>query len=148
MLCDGNSGGPATAEAAGLRPPPGVGSFLLHLVLHDLSRLAPARHSPHFYFDGSKKNANRSNGDQRPTSPWGNPMTAPAWHACEIVFVPMVCCPHCGSPKPIVIRSEKGGDGSLSRKSICRSCSKRFVVVVEPPEEIIETLPNSGSRTK
>lgn len=62
-------------------------------------------------------------------------MTAPTWQDAEIVFVPRIVCPHCGAPRPITVRSDKGGDGSISRKSICRGCSQRFVVVLEPPEE-------------
>lgn len=42
------------------------------------------------------------------------------------------------------MRSDRGGDGSVSRKSVCRECSQRFLVVIEP-EERFETLPEFGS---
>lgn len=69
---------------------------------------------------------------------------ADTWKDCEIVFIPRTQCPHCQSPRPIVIRSERGGDGSTSRKCVCRSCSRRFVVVIEPTEENSATLPEFG----
>lgn len=72
-------------------------------------------------------------------------MTAPTWHNAEIVFVPAVACPHCHATRLITVRSDRGGDGSVSRKSICRRCSMRFVVVIEPAEENSEPLPEFGS---
>jgi hypothetical protein len=55
------------------------------------------------------------------------------WTACPLVFIPMPACPACGAVRPITVRSEAGGDGSVSRKSVCRKCSTRFVIVAEPP---------------
>ncbi len=55
----------------------------------------------------------------------------PSWDQVECVFVEGISCPHCGATKPITVRSEQNGDGSITRKSICRRCSRRFKVVVE-----------------
>jgi len=63
-----------------------------------------------------------------------------AWSDTPIVFVVAPHCPSCGAMRPIIVRSEQGGDGSTSRRCVCRSCSSRFVVVVEPPE----CLPDFG----
>ena len=57
-----------------------------------------------------------------------------SWDEVECVFIEAVACPHCGSTKPITVRSEQNGDGSVTRKSICRRCSRRFKVVVEISE--------------
>jgi hypothetical protein len=59
---------------------------------------------------------------------------APTWETAPLVFIPAPACPRCGEVKPIIIRSLSGGDGSTARRSICRRCGSRFVVVVEPPE--------------
>lgn len=40
-------------------------------------------------------------------------------------------CPACGHAKPIISRTEANGDGSSTRKAICRRCSQRFKVAVE-----------------
>lgn len=64
------------------------------------------------------------------------------WTDAPLIFTEAVPCPHCGTTrKPIVIRTERGGDGSRSRKQVCRVCSRRWVLVIEPPEG----LPDSGS---
>ncbi len=63
------------------------------------------------------------------------------WEDAPLVFTEMVCCPHCHTlRKPIVIRTERGGDGSRSRKQVCRVCSRRWVLVIET-----EALPENGS---
>lgn len=58
------------------------------------------------------------------------------WSAVPLVFIPVVrpTCPHCGSQRLTIVRSEKGGDGSVSRKCVCNRCSKPLLVVVEPTE--------------
>lgn len=66
-----------------------------------------------------------------------------AWSDAPLVFIEAVACPHCGAGKPITLRSVRcATDGSVARRSVCRRCSRRFVVVVEPPEP----LPDFGSR--
>lgn len=69
-------------------------------------------------------------------------MSTSTWADCPLVFVSAVACPYCRSTRPITIRSEQGGDGSVTRKSICRACSERFIAVIEPPD--VDDLPNSG----
>jgi len=59
---------------------------------------------------------------------------AESWADSPIVFVEAIVCPACGTPRPILVRSDKGGDGSTSRKCICRACSQRFVAVIELPD--------------
>lgn len=54
------------------------------------------------------------------------------WADAPIVFVVAATCPNCRAPKPIIVRSQSETDGSVSRKCICRRCSKRFVIVLEP----------------
>lgn len=58
-------------------------------------------------------------------------MTTAPWTDAPYVFVEAIACPYCGATRPITIRSESGGDGSIMRKSVCRRCSKRFRVVIE-----------------
>lgn len=58
------------------------------------------------------------------------------WTDAPYVFTTLTSCPHCGTTrKPIVIRTERGGDGSRSRKQVCRVCSRRWVLVIEEPLE-------------
>ncbi|GEM_PF-2524981 len=65
------------------------------------------------------------------------------WEDAPLVFTEMVCCPHCHTlRKPIVIRTEQGGDSSRSRKQVCRICSRRWVLVIEPPGESLPVFGN------
>jgi hypothetical protein len=58
----------------------------------------------------------------------------PAWADAPYVFVELPSCPHCGTARrPIVVRSEAGGDGSVMRKCVCRRCSGRYRLVLELP---------------
>ena len=49
------------------------------------------------------------------------------------VFVTVPHCPECRSLDIERIRSEANGDGSLTRKTMCRSCGHVFKLVVELP---------------
>lgn len=63
-------------------------------------------------------------------------MSLPTWLDCPIVFIPpppVVRCPSCAEPGPfIIVRSTTERDGSITRRSVCRHCSSRFLVVVDP----------------
>lgn len=61
------------------------------------------------------------------------------WEGQPMVFVTIPACPHCGSFKRATIRSERNGDGSRTRKTICRKCKGKYLLIAEPP------LPDSGS---
>lgn len=69
-------------------------------------------------------------------------MTAEIWTSAPTVFIqapPRARCPHCGtSEQPIIVRCQDQGDGSSLRRCICRQCSRRFKICVEP-------LPTVGS---
>jgi len=68
----------------------------------------------------------------------------PHWKDCPMQFVERIECPICGSvASPILIRSQTESDGSVSRRCICRSCSGRFLRILEPQET--EILPVFGS---
>lgn len=55
------------------------------------------------------------------------------WQSVPIVVVPRPCCPHCGDAGyPEIKRSAGGGDGSMSRKCVCRSCGGRWVLLIDP----------------
>ena len=47
------------------------------------------------------------------------------------VFVERTRCPACGSSDLQTIRSKDQGDGTVERRTQCRSCFHRFFVVVE-----------------
>lgn len=64
-------------------------------------------------------------------------MTASVWHDAPYAFYRLPCCPFCGCPDRITVRSSRESDGSTSRRTICKSCSGRYVLVLEndgPPE--------------
>lgn len=63
------------------------------------------------------------------------------WDQEPILFLTPAHCPHCLALRPIIIRTSDNGDGSKTRRCVCRECSRRFVLCVEPPE----TLPEVGS---
>jgi len=70
-------------------------------------------------------------------------MAIESWIDVPTVFIVAPSCPRCGALRPITIRSEQNGDGSVTRKAVCRRCSSRFkiVVEVEPLEETFDPLP-------
>lgn len=60
-------------------------------------------------------------------------MSDSPWANVAYVFVTAPACTSCGSTDLLTIRSEANGDGSVTRKTVCRVCSTRFKVVVELP---------------
>jgi hypothetical protein len=60
-----------------------------------------------------------------------------SWLTSPTIFLVAPACPHCRAPRPIIVRSEAGGDGSITRKCVCRRCSAKFKIVLE--------LPNPGN---
>lgn len=56
------------------------------------------------------------------------------WEAAPMVFVASPRCPHCGSECRKTIRSVANGDGSQTRRTVCLSCHRRYLLVIEPPE--------------
>lgn len=55
------------------------------------------------------------------------------WHAVPMVLIPVARCPECGQPPPhILIRTQTENDGSICRRSICKRCSTRFLVIIDP----------------
>lgn len=57
------------------------------------------------------------------------------WSQCEIVTIappPKARCPECGCDANILVRSLRGGDGSVTRYALCRRCQEPFVIVVDP----------------
>lgn len=59
---------------------------------------------------------------------------AESWTDAPCIFIEAPACPACQALRPIIVRSEANGDGSTTRKAICRRCSERFKIVVELPE--------------
>jgi hypothetical protein len=40
-------------------------------------------------------------------------------------------CPYCGGWRILAYRSSDNGDGTLTRRVQCRTCDKRFILIVE-----------------
>ncbi len=55
------------------------------------------------------------------------------WDSAPMIFTTAIHCPACCALRPISVRSSANGDGSTTRRYVCRECSRRFVVVVELP---------------
>ena len=56
------------------------------------------------------------------------------WSATPMVFVVLPVCDHCGSPKYDRVRTAGGGDGSVTKKVICRECGHPYRIILELPE--------------
>lgn len=66
-----------------------------------------------------------------------------AWNSEPMIFLPRLRCPRCGSLRtPLRIRSANGGDGSVSRKYICRDCGGRFLAVFDPQLPVLGMTEN------
>ena len=57
--------------------------------------------------------------------------TADAAEHDRYVFVERARCPRCGSLKLKTTRTERHGDESVTRHTVCRECGAKFYVVVE-----------------
>lgn len=57
-----------------------------------------------------------------------------SWADADLVFVTAIHCPRCLTTKPVIVRTVTENDHSVTRRYVCRRCSKRFIVVIEPPE--------------
>jgi hypothetical protein len=55
----------------------------------------------------------------------------PDWSDTPTITIFAPQCPHCAALRPIIVRSEANGDGTVTRKATCRTCSKRFKIIVE-----------------
>lgn len=61
------------------------------------------------------------------------------WASTPIITIYAATCPHCKAQEHYDRdRTDDNGDGSRTKKAICRTCGKRFRIVIEP-------LPVSGS---
>jgi hypothetical protein len=56
------------------------------------------------------------------------------WADMPVVFIVLPSCPVCGSISHETIRSEPNGDGTTTRKAVCRDCDSPFKISVELPE--------------
>jgi hypothetical protein len=69
-----------------------------------------------------------------PTQP--KPIAEPSrihWADVPTVFIVLPACVHCGGTDYQTIRSEPNGDGSTTRKAVCRVCSHPFKICAELP---------------
>lgn len=56
---------------------------------------------------------------------------APRGDVLRYVYTVRPRCPRCGSDDRQTTHSDRHGDGSISRRSRCRACNWKFIVVVE-----------------
>ena len=54
-----------------------------------------------------------------------------AGESLRYVYIERARCPACGSADLQTIRSKDQGDGTVARRTQCRQCFHKFVVVVE-----------------
>ena len=55
------------------------------------------------------------------------------WANVPLTYIVAIHCPACLAVRPISVRSAANGDGSTTRRYVCRECSGRFIIVVELP---------------
>jgi transposase-like protein len=53
------------------------------------------------------------------------------WERVPLVFIERARCPSCESANIETLRTYQNGDDTVTRRTRCRSCGKRFLVVVE-----------------
>ena len=56
------------------------------------------------------------------------------WSKAPVVSVTVPTCPTCGSRQYRRTRTDANGDGSATRKVICRECSAPYKIAIELPE--------------
>lgn len=65
-----------------------------------------------------------------------------SWDTVEMIFLTLPHCPHCGELDPVIVRTQpRETDGSFTRRCVCRSCSRRFLIVFEPPANHWQNTP-------
>lgn len=57
-----------------------------------------------------------------------------SWADAPVLSVVRAHCVHCGSEDLYVTKSENNGDGSVTRKAVCKECSGLTKICVEMPE--------------
>ena len=59
------------------------------------------------------------------------------WENAEMVFIYRPRCPACSGVGHRTLRSDADADGSVTRRTLCRTCGCKFKVIVETedPEE-------------
>lgn len=59
------------------------------------------------------------------------------WQDATTVFIVGPHCPHCrvGKASLVHVRSIQNGDDSVTRRYVCKRCTRRINVVVEPLPE-------------
>lgn len=57
-----------------------------------------------------------------------------SWSDVPFISIAPPHCPQCRSLRPITVHTFNNGDGSKTRYSICRSCSTRFRLIIELPD--------------
>ena len=60
--------------------------------------------------------------------------TRQSWADAPRVFISLPACPKCAGRDLETVRSEANGDGSRTRRTICRDCGQKVFVVAEFPE--------------
>jgi DNA-directed RNA polymerase subunit RPC12/RpoP len=74
------------------------------------------------------------------------------WQDCPTIVIPRARCPRCGSiTPPIIFRSMSGGDDSVTRRCVCRDCSRKYVILIDPdtlPEVIPPTVGRVAGRAR
>lgn len=57
-----------------------------------------------------------------------------SWSTAPLVFVIRPACPVCGSTDYVRTRTDDNGDGSATKKVICKGCGGRYKIILESPE--------------
>jgi hypothetical protein len=56
------------------------------------------------------------------------------WSSVPTVFIVVATCPRCGCCEYDRTKTADNGDGTRTRKVICRACSQPYKISVEMPE--------------
>ena len=51
-----------------------------------------------------------------------------------MIVIPIALCPHCGGDDHERVRTCDNGDGTTTRRVLCRNCGERFKILLELPE--------------
>jgi hypothetical protein len=68
---------------------------------------------------------------------------AEPWADTFSIRLPLACCPFCDATERVRVRTNVRGDGATERLCVCRQCSRRYRIIVDPALPLSGMLPSN-----